>query len=201
MTEFLSLKCAPDVLGTVGYLGGKPEKEITEAWAIIKKLRKVVLKEPNKYQLVDLCSGNALVPVIATHLLPFTKTYAIDKLKRDRNWNHAKNFRYVTSDIEHISLSIFDKPTIITAVHCCRKTAETVINIFNETRDIKHMLLMPCCVGSLNSGLLQFIRNEANRDVAWITKLSLMCDNAVKISRDNHVLSPKNYIIMASKHE
>jgi len=201
VSEFLALKCAPDVLGTVGFLGNKPEKEITEAMAIIRKLKRIALNDPNKYQLIDLCSGNALVPVIAAHLLPFTKTYAVDKLKRVRNWGHAKRFEYISSQIEHMPLSLFARPSVITAVHCCRGAAETIIDIFNRVPTIRHMILMPCCIGSLNSGLLQFIKNEANRDVAWVTKLSVMCDSAVHISRDNHVLSPKNYIITASKKE
>ncbi len=32
LSRFLALKCAPDVLATVGNLGNKPEKEIMESY-------------------------------------------------------------------------------------------------------------------------------------------------------------------------
>jgi hypothetical protein len=201
LTEFLSLRCSPDVLGSVGYLGSKPEKEITEAWAIIRKLRKITLRYPNKFQLVDLCSGNALVPVIAAHLLPLTHTYAVDKLPRDRNWHRTNDFTYLQRDIRDIPKVLFNKPTIITSVHSCSTLAETVIQMFNMTPTIQYMFLMPCCVGQLNSSILQFIRKEANRDLAWVTKLAMQCDGNLKISRDRWVLSPKNYILSTSKKE
>lgn len=202
MNEFLSLRSAPDILGTVGNLGNKPEKEISEAWAVIKKLRKIVLKEPDTYQLIDLCSGNALVPVIAAHLLPITNSIAVDKLPRKRNWSNARNFEYLEMDIKNIPYSTFTgKPTIITAVHCCRDKAETVINMFNEITWIKHMILMPCCIGSLNSPILRFIKDQANSDLAWVTKLAMMCKGKLNISKDNHCLSPKNYIIIAKKEK
>lgn len=205
LTEFLSLRCSPDVLGSVGYLGNKPEKEITEAWAIIKKLRKITLRHPNKFQLIDLCSGNALVPVIAAHLLPTTHAYAIDKLPRERNWHLTDDFTYLQRDIHQLletnqfTQVLFNKPTIITSVHSCSKLAETVIQIFNEVPTIQYMFLMPCCIGRLDSSILQFIKKESNRDLAWVTKLALQCSENVNIYRDRWVLSPKNYIISASK--
>jgi len=199
ITEFLSLKCTPDILATVGHLGNKPEKEISEAWAIIRKLRKIVLRHPDKFQIVDLCSGNALVPVTAVHLLPIVKAYAIDKLPRDRNWHLARNFIYIKEDIYNIKTSLFNKPTILTAVHSCRNLAEQTIKIYNENDQIKHLILMPCCQGKLDNPILRFIKNEMNTDVAWALKLALQCGEGVRITKDKFVLSPKNYIISASK--
>ena len=198
--DFLTIKSAPDILGTVGYLGNKPGKEISEAWAIIKRLRNETLNHAGDYQLVDLCSGNALVPVIAAHLLPVTHSFAVDKLERKRNWSNARNFTYIQSDINDLLPSLFNKPTILTGVHCCSSAAAKVIKIFNSNENIKHMLLMTCCIGNLDSPILQFIKGEANRDVAWVTKLALQCKGKVRISRDKYVLSPKNFIISAWKN-
>lgn len=201
LDHFLKLNCAPDVLATVGNLGNKPEKEITEAMGVIKKLKQFVIKKPDTYQIVDLCSGNALVPVIAAHLFPIKKAYAIDKKPRERNWERTNNFEYLEKDIEQIPAILFEDPAILTAVRCCGSLAEKVIDIFNEIDAIKILIMMPCCIGSLNSGLLQFLKKEVSNDIAWVTKLAMKCEGKVSISKDNHVLSPKNYILTARKEK
>lgn len=202
VNEFLSLKCAPDVLATVGYLGNKPDKEITEAYAIIKKLKKIVLNEPNKYELIDLCSGNALVPIIAAHLLPINYSYAVDKKPRDRNWSNTLRFQYILEDIYNFNIGIKRSPTpsfILTSVHCCKNLAERAIELYNRTEEVKHLILMPCCIGNLDTSLLRFIKKEANDDLAWVTKLATQCKGDVHVSKDNFVMSPKRYVIHASK--
>jgi hypothetical protein len=205
VSEFLSLQSAPDILGTVGYLGNKPEKEITEAMAIIHKLRPIVLNAHGEFELVDLCSGNALVPVIAAHLLPVNCAVAVDKLPRDRNWDRAEKFTYIQQDIYGIPDFWFRNPTILTAVHCCRDLAEQVVKIYQTHDNIKYLILMPCCIGDLNSSILRFIKEEANGDLAWVTKLAmtltLLGNNKVSVHKDNFVLSPKRYIIKAEKQE
>jgi len=199
--EFLSLRSAPDILATVGHLGNKPQKEITEAMGIIKYLKRIVIKEPGKYQVVDLCSGNALVPVIAVHLFPISSAIAIDKLKRERNWKRAERFVYLQMDINDIDFNKLSRPTILTAVHSCKNMAEKTIEIYNTTPIVKHMILMPCCIGNLDTSLLRFIKQEAGNDLAWVTKLALQCKGKVKVGKDNFVMSPKRYIITASKEE
>ena len=199
LSRFLALKCAPDILATVGNLGNKPEKEISEAFAIIRRIRKIVFKQPNHYQIVDLCSGNALVPVTAIHLLPITYAYAVDKLPRDRRWELTNNFEYLQKDIYKIDYTMFTKPTILTAVHSCSNLAEQTIKIYERYHQIRHLILMPCCYGKLNNPILKFIKKEATGDLAWVLKLALQCGENVRITKDDHVLSPKNYIIVASK--
>ena len=200
ISRFLSLKCAPDVLATVGNLGNKVEKEISEAFAIVRRIRKIILKHPNQFQVVDLCSGNALVPVTAIHLLPVTYAYAVDKAPRDRRWELANNFRYIQEDIYNMDYTLFTKPTILTAVHSCGTLAEQIIKIYERYYQIRHLILMPCCYGKLDSSLLKFIKKEASGDLAWVTKLALQCGENVRVTKDNHILSPKNYIIIASKN-
>ena len=200
VNEFLSLKCGPLVLESVGILGHKPDKEISEAMGVIRKLREIVLHQPDKYQLVDLCSGNALVPVIAAHLLPITKSYAIDKLVRRRRWNITRNFEYHITDIfDERMHKFFKKPTILTAVHACSKTAVKTIEIFNENPNIEYLILIPCCEGDLNDPISQFIKKESYAGLAWSNKLFMKCQGETKISKDNFIMSPKNHIIVSSK--
>jgi hypothetical protein len=200
VNEFVSLKCAPLVLETVGHLGNKPDKEISEAMGLIKRIKKFTLKSPDKFQVVDLCSGNALVPVIAAHLLPITKSYAIDKLNRKRQWNVTKNFEYHITDIfDNRMHKFFQKPTILTAVHSCKTLAEKAINIFNKYDHIKYLALMPCCQGSLDNSILQFIRSESSSPVAWTLKLALQCNGSVNVYKDKYIISPRNHIITSKK--
>lgn len=201
VSEFLSLKCAPDVLASVGFLGNKPEKEITEAFAILKKIKKITMREPDKYEVVDLCSGNALVPILSAFLYKVKYAFAFDKLRRERNWNLVNNFMYKVFDIYKIPNDWFSHPTILTAVHSCRDLAEQTIKIYNESENIQHLILMPCCIGNLDTSLLRFIKEQANGDLAWVTKLAMQCKGKVSISKDNFVLSPKNYIIWAQKED
>ena len=65
---FINLKCSGSVLETCGYLGSKSTKEIAEAMGIIKQLKKILLYNSQEFQLVDLCSGNGLVPILSIHL-------------------------------------------------------------------------------------------------------------------------------------
>jgi hypothetical protein len=159
------------------------------------------MREPDKYQVVDLCSGNALVPILSAFLYKITNSFAVDKLPRNRNWDLVNNFQYCKEDIYNIHNNFILKPTILTAVHSCRDLAEQTIKIYNENENISHLILMPCCIGNLDTSLLRFIKEQANGDLAWITKLAMQCKGKVSISKDNYVLSPKNYIIWARKEE
>ena len=200
LNRFLALRCAPDILATVGHLGNKPEKEISEAFAVVREIRKITLKTQDHFQVVDLCSGNALVPVTAIHLLPITYAYAVDKLPRERRWDLANNFKYIQKDIYEVDHTMFTKPTILTAVHSCRDLAEQTIQIYKKYHQIKHLILMPCCHGKLDNSILNFIKKEATGDLAWVVKLALQCGENVRVTKDNHILSPKNYIIIVGKN-
>lgn len=67
VSEFLSFKCAGDVLNIVNPVK-RAEKEISESMAIINKLRPLVLADPMKYTLIDMCAGNALANLFNLNL-------------------------------------------------------------------------------------------------------------------------------------
>ena len=121
--EFMKLKCSSDVLSVVNPLGNKASKEITESMGIIKKLRKIVIKDPMKYTLYDLCAGNALTSVIASFLLPVKESIAIDVKWRKRRWHLAKRFTYLEYDIYDLASSFIEENSIIIAVHPCGNLA------------------------------------------------------------------------------
>jgi hypothetical protein len=104
--KFLSLKCSGDVLNSVSK-SGKSEKEITESMAIIKHLKKIVLLEPMKYTVVDLCAGNALTSVLSAFMFPVKEAIAVDKNRRKGHYENVKRFVYyernISEEVERVN--------------------------------------------------------------------------------------------------
>lgn len=197
VSQFLTLKSAPDILGAVNPIGKSAEKEISESMGMIKFIRDITLKEPNKYQIFDICAGNALTSIIACHLLPIKHATAIDKLPRERNFHLVKNFNYMFEDIYNIEPDFFPENSIIIAVHACKDLAKRIIKLYNESK-AKYLLLMPCCESGLN-GKYQLICDKIGKGLTWALELAIMCDG--KMYEDKKILSPKNIIIVAEKEE
>ena len=146
---FLGLRCSGDVLNAVSKLNDA-SKEITESMAIIQRLKSIVLSEPMKYTIVDLCAGNALTSVLSVHMLPVKEAYAVDRKKRKGNYDKAQRFTYIERDINDIAFNYTEgKHIILIAVHPC-KTANNIIDIFNQNQNIKHLIMMPCCNDTWN---------------------------------------------------
>jgi hypothetical protein len=194
-SQFLSLKCCGDVLNIVNPLGNSAEKEISESMGIIQYLRDIVLKNPMKYTIFDICAGNALTSIIACHLLPIKGAIAIDIRDRNRQWNKCRNFSYVFEDIYNIQPESFDENSIIIGVHSCKNLAKRIIELYNNSK-AKYLILMPCCEGGL-SGKYQLICDKIGKGMTWALELSIMCNG--KMYQDNKILSPKNIIIVAEK--
>jgi len=198
MESFLSLRCAGDILNSVSKMS-RAEKEITESMAIIKHLKNIVLAEPNKYTIIDLCAGNALTSVIAAHLLPITYAIAIDKHKRKGDYNRVKRFAYLEEDINHIQTlpNIDLKNNIWVSVHPCQ-TAEKIVKLFNKSK-VHALIIMPCCHGNSNDIFAKaWLRRKLSEYDLWTYYLAKKIKNAkVKIVTDINCISPRNNIIVA----
>jgi hypothetical protein len=200
INEFLSLKCSSDVIAAVGYLGKNPEKEISESMAIIKQLKKFVLKEPFKYTIYDMCAGNALTSVIAAHLLPVKSCIAFDIKERKRRFDLVRKFSYVTMDINRFKKENFpfDENLIIISSHPC-KMARTVSEIYTKYQEIKAMVMIPCCQGPLKRKYPTLIESKLNKYLVWSWDLAQDVEGDLFI--DTKCLSSKNAVIVASKGE
>ena len=193
--KFLKLRSSGDILNVVHPVN-KMQKEITESMAIIKQLKKVVLKEPMKYTVYDLCAGNALTSVISTFLLPIKKAIAIDILPRKRKWFLAENFEYQTENIYSIDPSTFDENSIIIGVHTCTSLANRIIELYQKSK-AKHLILMPCCVGQVVNDYPQIVREKLGKYLLWSWQLSQKANG--KFIVDEKMMSPKNAIVIAHK--
>lgn len=201
VNRFLSLRCSGDVLNVTGRLH-EPEKEISESMGIIKHLKPIVLAEKMKYTLIDLCAGNALTSILAVHMLPVKSAIAIDRKRRSGHYDKVKRFAYVEDDIKNGSYH--SESLILIAVHPC-KTANTIVKIFNDNKNLKHLILMPCCNGLYQDVVgYDWLREDKKVSAYDLWTLHLaqnIKDARVKIVTDRKVLSPKNNIIIASREE
>ena len=199
--EFLSLKCAGDVLNIVNPMA-KAEKEITESMAIIKKLRPIALSAPMKYALIDLCAGNALTSVLAIHLLPFNSAIAVDKRRRNRKWDNVRRFNYKQADIytaPYYEYAPNDTESVIIASHACGDLARKIIEIYNDYPLCKHLVMLPCCVGKFELNMPQIFSKKLGKYLLWCHELWLSAKGHVSIAKDDKCLSPCNIVITAHK--
>jgi hypothetical protein len=199
LTEFLKLRCAPDILGVSGSLGANPAKEISEGMSIRAVLKPIVLRDPMYYSMVEFCAGNALPSLCAVFTLPIQTACAFDKKPRERKWHQVKRFHYYTKDIYELSPKYLSDTDIIIAMHPCAGLALRIVEIYNESK-AKHLILCPCCVGGVPSSIqnkLEYL--GLSKDDLWVQHLAGLCRGNVKVQKDLHNLSARNIIITASK--
>lgn len=209
VNRFLNLRCSGDVLNATGKLGKHSEKEITEAMAIIRVIKPLTLSKPMHYKLIDFCSGNCLIPILAVHLLPIKESIAIDIRPAKKKYNMVNRFHY-----RKISLydDIFDDVTypiifkddyIITSCHACGSLAERVVEIYNKQLNFKHLALMPCCIGKHEKiKLPEVFGKKMGKYLEWCHALYSIVEADKKGAiEDSRCLSPCNCIIKASKKE
>lgn len=200
--KFFSLRCAPDVLATVGTVA-KTEKELTEAIGVLRHVQRIVLRDKQKqFLLLDFCAGNALTSVLAVHLFANVSAIAIDKLPRERNWHLAQRFQYLTRDIfQPVGKLLDGRETIAIGVHACGGLANQIIRYYATYTDIRHMVLLPCCTGTLIP-MPALLNEKLDRYEQWAYSLYLQVESYGKVCnivRDRHIQSPKNIIVTAHK--
>lgn len=210
LDQFFRLQCAGDVMNVVspGVNTGpirNMAKEITETWAVIRKIRGITLKDPNKYILVDTCAGNALTSVLAAFLLPIKEAIAVDKHVRSRAWQIARKFTYMNGDIQQTSFESFlrdmSDDIILISVHPCGPLASRNIELYKTLPNIKHLVIIPCCSGKMQGVLPAAISKKIGKYLVWCYKISKGLEEygTFDMKVDNNCLSPCNCIITASK--
>jgi len=205
LDQFLRLKCAGDVWNAVAPVR-EPAKEISEAMAIIKRVKRLALNKPNHYALVDLCSGNALVPVIAAHLLPVVQAVAVDIAPRSRpTLANVRGFRYIHTDISRLDVALgihddglWQHRLIITACHPCGNLAQHVIRAYKRLGNADALCMMPCCQDSAYKHAMPAAAvKKLGKYEAWAYYLAQQAGGTYWI--ESQCLSPCNAIVWAEK--
>lgn len=213
VSSFLKLKCAGDIINILNPVPNL-EKEITESYAILRKIKPLILAKKNKYNVLDLCAGNALTSVMAAFILPIHYAVAVDKKKKIRDYSKIRKFKYVEENIYeefvegylHIgdknpALKDAERNTLIIASHPC-KHAVKIIDLFNNSI-AKALCIVPCCNGSYLSLLgSSFLHTSGmTKYDVWTYYLASLIDKKAKvtITTDHNIYSPKDNIIYAER--
>lgn len=197
ISDFLRLKCSGDILNIVNPVQ-KLEKEISESMPVIQRMKDVILQDPMKYTLYDLCAGNALTSIISTFLLPIKEAHAYDIKPRNRKWHLAKRFEYHTEDIFDMSPDMFDENSIITGIHACTSRSKRIIELFNKSK-ASYLFLMPCCIGTIEKDIPILIKKTLGHYLTWCYYLYEICNGKKALNQCNNCLSPVNCIISSRK--
>lgn len=198
LESFFRLRCAPDVLAATGPIF-HGDKEITEAMAVIEAIRSKTLSAPMEYDLLDVCSGNALVPILAAHLLPVARATAVDIKKRSGRYERVKRFTYVETSFQDHNVMA---PTILTAVHPCKELACDAAMYATSRLKVKMAVIMPCCVGPICYSKVVANFAKLSKYERFALDIALYMEDmgwSVTCQRDTHVLSPANMVIVAER--
>ena len=196
----MSYRCAADIIGIVGPMKHF-EKEISEAVAIEKEVRNFSYGEIKDYTVIDLCSGNALVPLMTAFMLPVQESIAIDIRPRGRDYGKARKFSYLNLNIHDDDMDIFKgRKVILTACHACKELAKRIIDLYNRTEEIKYLVLSPCCIGTVESyGYPEVVRDKLGKYLTWAHFLYNQVEGSKSLKVNKNILSPCNAIITAAK--
>lgn len=190
--EFLHLKCSGDVLNAAGPMR-QAAKEISESMSLIHVVKSIILREPMKHHVVDLCAGNALTSLTAIHLLPIISATAIDIKPRARvSHMEAKRFHYVQGDIYDDLLWMgFPRPAIFVSSHPCGDLARVIVMKASEER----FAVMPCCLPKRmpDSPTEKFIAGKLGKYAAWAFCLARLSGGEITEAR--HCLSPARLVV------
>jgi len=199
---FLKLKCSSYVLSIVNPISAGPAKEISEAVTIIKRLREETLKEPMKYNVLELCAGNPLPSILSVFCQPVDYAVAVDKRIIERKWEEVRRFKYLKMDIYNDDIfSLINDNTIMISSHCCSSLAKRIIDIYNNSV-ARSLYMIPCCIGKMipaDFPQKEFLKEEIGKYKTWAVYLSMLCNG--KLDQDNYCLSPANVLIRAKKYE
>lgn len=210
LKQFLQLKSAGDIINATTPVRNFG-KEITEAMAVRQELRKIVLPEPMKYNVIDACAGNCLTGILSIFTLPIKSCISTDIKDTHRpGFKNVKRWKYQKADIYKPFPSSFyeNKSTILVACHACGKLSKRLIEIYKLYDYIKGLILIPCCLASGYNykdplGSPAFVIDKLGAYELWglylVNKLKSLELGTVKAKADLSISSPANIVITARR--
>lgn len=207
LDHFLNLRCAPDVLAAVGGLGNRAAKEVTEAMAVVIRASKLLRALPGA-GLLDVCSGNALVPVLALHWLgSLERAWALDvKPRQGRHFERVRGFEYVMRDLHELTREMDppgDGPLVLTCCHGCCDLATAAAELYVRCERVRGLVMMPCCVPqkfaveARRRYPAEMYSGDGAQYRLWALRLADAVNGTLRF--DHRVISPRNALVVAAK--
>ena len=191
--HFLKLNCAGDVLNSVSPMK-RPEQHITEAMAILKRLRPIVLAEPNKFKIVEVTSGNGLASVVALHLFPIVSATIFSTKAPNRLIERVKNLTYYNRRFKYdTDKDLVDKNTIIIMSGCILSQDAEIVDAYLENESSGQFIAIP------ENG--HFVEEDhlINKCMGKYAATCMHIRNILggKMTQDRYILGPRNIVIVA----
>jgi len=184
----------------------KANKEITEAFAVINILnREIKYQQKDKeIAIFDLGCGKGYFSMLSSWIFSYTELFACD-YNTNMDIGHFDFFSNVTYEqinlfdtkiINFINELDYDE-IILVGIHSCKQLAIRNIELFNQTKAQK-LILIPCC--ELKNPYKRQIYGIGNHYDAWSLYLfnQILTEHKI-IKKDLTILSPKNNVIYAYK--
>jgi hypothetical protein len=200
--EFNNLRCHPDILACAPTMN-KTWKEITESWSLLREVKSLILTNPNKYLLVDLCAGNCLTSLMAAHLLPVIKAYAVD-IRACPARRIPRKFEHIQARMQDLGVSVrvpiewLEHPAIIVASHSCGALAREVVGHYRNFG--AYLALLPCCIeAGVQPKPIGFrrVQEALGKYESWCFHLAHLAQGDYYI--DKNILSPARGVVHAKK--
>jgi hypothetical protein len=193
------------------------KKEISESWAILKAFEGVTKEKPTQQQLqlIDLCSGSSLTTTLYGILHPKSKAVAVDILSEEFAPHYiTDNLSYLQADINKeefvatLQTNHVGDGAVLVGMHLCGDLSIRAIEIFEKLRQIKMIILSPCCFPKHDGGSrmeakamrdLEGIKDETLKYAAWsqylLDSISIHC-TASHQTEDKNIMSTRNRVIV-----
>lgn len=205
-SKFKRLNCQDDVLAAIMPVP-KLGRKISEAMAVIKLLKPIVMRDPGKYTIIEVGSGTPITAIIAAHLLPIKNAIAGDKIVKDREYQRVKDLTYLSEQDVQSGVSILKQKadTILISVHPSSSMCETLLDSASRSDGgngdkIHYSIIMPGFNGKIEPGYKSDIPNWVQRKIGhydnWVLYLQKVYGG--KVVKDNNIKSHMNSIIVNS---
>jgi hypothetical protein len=189
VNQFLAKKCAGDVINSVTPLKN-PLKSLSTSWEVIKTIQPLTITEKGKYEVVNFCAGNCVAAIMAAHILPVKRTWAIDsKITKKQGFENVDRFTtFEGMEIKDFIPRVQDNDIII-AIHPKPQECVDIIDLFNQTT-AKVLCLVPGIPGLHMPKKINCLKKLPMP----IDKYELWCLVLMNIVAPNHKLTMRYYV-------
>jgi len=174
----------------------RPVQQVTETMSILKQLRSRVLREPNKYSIVEITNGNGLEAISALHMLPIKQATVFSTKPPCKLLDRVKNLKYYNRNFNYDRDKQFVDPNTI-----------LLVSGFNSNCDSSQSAIDAFLDNAPNPGLIilpehGFYIPEDTAVTKLMGKYAATCMRirdlvGGKMIMDRNIIGPRNILIVA----